>query len=228
MFANFGVSHYCPVCSNYLRSFLPHGSPPEPNFLCPVCGTKPPHRLARLYVDTHPELFRRGGLFVHLAPEPELRVVLEAKCRAAGMIYRCGGLGGIGEGNLDLRALNLPDGSVDAIYCCHVLNAMEDDLIGMREIRRVLKETGYALLQVPAFCQAATTLEGRDVNQRIQFFADPLIFRFYTDADYQARLRDARFQIEVHRARDYDDAAVERMQLKSELLHVCTPLGRQQ
>lgn len=49
----------------------------------------------------------------------------------------------------DIHALPLEDNSVDAIVCIAVLEHVEDPLLAMREIHRVLKPGGFCFLYVP-------------------------------------------------------------------------------
>lgn len=59
------------------------------------------------------------------------------------------GLGTVREG--DMRALPLPDGSVDLVLATDVAEHVEDDHNALSEICRVLRPGGVALITVPAF-----------------------------------------------------------------------------
>lgn len=216
-----GTKFRCSCCKSHLSGFLPHGQPAEPQFLCPVCRSKPPHRLAALLFDLHPEWFSRGGMLLHVAPEEELKIKLRARADVCGMTYLCGGITGIGPEYIDLLNLPMEDQSVDLIYCCHVLNMVEDDLAAMREVRRVLRPSGVALLQVPAFYSGETTLESVDEEDRKRKFSDPMMYRCYTDLDYVHRLNRCGFRVARFRASDFEPSLVQRHQLKQEVLHAC-------
>jgi SAM-dependent methyltransferase len=221
--AHAGWHRRCNICGARLRGFLAHGIPPEPDFLCPLCRSKPPHRLSSTYFDQHPELFRRGGILLHVAPEPGLgRKLREAASRHA-MTYRCGSITGNGHSFIDLRHLPFDAGTVDLVYCCHVLNAMSEDRQAMAELRRVLAPGGVALLQVPAFGTGPNTVETSGAAERMQEFGDEGIYRRYTNADYRARLEAAGFAVEEFRAESLPGPDRERHQLKQEHVHVCRP-----
>ena len=49
----------------------------------------------------------------------------------------------------DIHALPLGNSSIDAVICMSVLEHVEDPLLAVREIYRVLKPNGYAFLYVP-------------------------------------------------------------------------------
>ncbi len=218
-FRHRGSNYFCPICGSHLREFVPSGN--EPAFRCPVCISKPPHRLALRYFELHPELFITGETLVHIAPEPELGRWLNVRAKQAGMTYRPGGIKGIGAEHLDLRGLPFADRSIHLFYCCHVLNAMQEDRQAMAEIHRVMHPQGVALLQVPAFHQGDQTLETHSLTERMAAFHDEGIYRCYTDEDYISRLNAVGFHVEHFRATEQPAELVQRTQLKQEVLHVC-------
>lgn len=217
-----GFARYCPVCSSHLLRFVPHGVPEEAEAVCPVCRCKAPHRLACLYFKSNPQLFRPGGLMLHIAPEPELGRRLREWAESNGMAYRCGCITATGDRYFDIQSLPFATGSIDLIYCCHVLNCMQEDRAGMRELLRVLRAQGTALLQVPAFHTGKTTLETYSLEDRLRTFYDEGIYRCYTDADYVHRLSAAGFCVRHFRAEGFAPAEIRRYSLKREVLHICT------
>ena len=80
-----------------------------------------------------------------------------------------------------------------------------------------------ALLHVPAYHTGEHTLETSTRSERLAAFADDSIFRSYTDADYQARLRECGFDMAVYRAEVLEPELSRRMSMKREVLHVCRP-----
>lgn len=50
---------------------------------------------------------------------------------------------------MDLTNLNFKNFSFDLVICSHVLEHIKEDLIGIKEIYRVLKKNGTALFQIP-------------------------------------------------------------------------------
>ena len=218
---SFGWQRYCLICNSRLNGFLTHGEPPETDFRCPVCHSKPPHRLAAYYFNEHPEIYRDGGTFVHIAAEAGLGPYLAGLAQHRGMRYRCGDVKGVGESHLDLLALPFADGSVHMLYACHVLNSLQEDRAAMREVRRVLHPDGVAILQVPAFCTADDTIETHGHEERMRAFADDGIYRCYTNADYEQRLQASGFTVECVRAASFPAEQVRKAALKQEILHAC-------
>ena len=71
--------------------------------------------------------------------------------------------------------LDIPysDNTFDLIICNHVLEHVPNDMLGMKELNRVLKKGGYAILQVPISANSLKTFEDYTVtkpkNRKIVF-----------------------------------------------------------
>ena len=63
---------------------------------------------------------------------------------------------------MDITDIEFPDETFSVIYCSHVLEHVIDDRRAMRELCRVLRSDGWALLQVPI--SAKTTFEDPSVT----------------------------------------------------------------
>lgn len=50
---------------------------------------------------------------------------------------------------MDIQSMPFAENSFDVVLCNHVLEHVNDDLVALREISRVLKPGGFAILQVP-------------------------------------------------------------------------------
>lgn len=220
---NLGLNRQCNICGSFIRRFDGHKNDSDKEYYCPVCGSKPPHRLAMMFMCTDRMPWRADGILLHVAPEPGLGRRLRRLAKRHQMRYVSGSISGQGDQYLDILSLPFPDRSIDIIYCCHVLNCMPDDQAAMREVRRVLRPDGVALLQVPAFYTGSDTLEAKSLEERVALFADEGIFRAYTPTSYLGRLNAAGFEAEV-----YSGCSVSRRErdfhvLYNEVLHVCRP-----
>ncbi len=124
--------------------------------------------------------------------------------------------------------MHLPfaDASVHLLYCCHVINALQEDRLAIAEVFRVLHPQGTALLQVPAYEPGAKTIETTSRDERLAAFQDDGIYRCYTAADYIDRLQTAGFVVECFRSSHQPQPMVSRYELKGEVLHVCTKPGK--
>lgn len=52
---------------------------------------------------------------------------------------------------MDIHQIPFDDNEFDVVLCNHVLEHVDNDLLAMSEIRRVLRKDGWAIMQVPFF-----------------------------------------------------------------------------
>jgi len=189
-----GKEKHCPLCGSDLSTFLPHGNPVREQSVCPVCFSRERHRLAWSYLERNLPNDGAGIRMLHLAPEPELSRRLRAK---KDLEYVCGDINANDGVRLDVHRLPFADRSFDFVYCSHVLNMVRDDVAALREIGRVLRPQGIAVLQVPLAEQAETVeaQPGWTTEQRLVEFRDPLMWRRH-GADTVARLERSGLQVE--------------------------------
>jgi SAM-dependent methyltransferase len=116
----------------------------RPDAVCPGCGSLERHRLAFLLL-SHDLGCDHSTL--HVAPEPPIASWLQ-RCSAEGK-YLSIDLAGTAMQRMDLTALSLPDQCMTLIWCSHVLEHIPDDRQAMREMHRVLRPGGAAVIQVP-------------------------------------------------------------------------------
>lgn len=191
---------FCPLCERSAWRFeaLRAGSPDRGR--CPHCGSLQRHRLLWLYLRDHTDLLHAPRKRVlHWAPEPALGDRLAA---TEAIDYVSADLEpGAAELVLDISDIDLPDDSVDVVICVHVLEHVPDDRRALRELRRILRPGGWAVLQVPI--QVTETDE--DVTEtspavRLERFGQEDHVRRYGE-DFFDRVRDAGFHVEIHDCR---------------------------
>jgi SAM-dependent methyltransferase len=140
----------CPVCTRSFRKFLPYGRiNPRPNALCPNCLSLERHRLIWLYLRKKTDFFNGKKSVLHIAPEAcfmrgfekihqELYITTDIESPLAKV-------------KADIHNLPFSDQSFEVVLCNHVLEHVADDIAAMKEICRVLRPGGYAIMQVPFF-----------------------------------------------------------------------------
>lgn len=115
--------------------------------VCPRCGALERHRLQAAVVR---ELVESGQLsdvrVLHCAPDKCLSGLLR---RVALTYVTADYAEGEVDMYLDLCRLPFPDASFDLVFASHVLEHIFDDRAAVREIRRVLRPGGIAILPVP-------------------------------------------------------------------------------
>lgn len=196
-----GKERYCPVCGKSSLRFRPFGSPPREDAQCIHCRALERHRFLWHYLDTKTNLFDGAHKkMLHVAPEACFSSILK---KLLGSNYLTADLlNPKVMVKMDITDIEYPDESFDIIFCNHVLEHVGDDKRAMRELFRVLKSDGWAILLVPI--TAETTFEDPSIvtpEERIRAFGQADHVRRY-GPDYIERLRDAGFSVEVFKAND--------------------------
>lgn len=96
----------------------------------------------------------------------------------------------------DATALSFDEKSFDLIIASHILEHIPDDAKAMREISRVLKENGIAILQVPYSPILPATIEEPgidDPERQATLYGQKDHVRIYAFDDYLHRLTNAGF-----------------------------------
>ena len=216
----------CPFCGAHLRCFLPYSG--SQNALCPYCFTLARHRTLWFYLLEHTNLFSERLRVLHVAPE----YALQRKLRACpNLDYTSADLTSVEAMEyMDITAIPYADKTVDVILCSHVLEHIPDDRKAMREICRILKPGGWAILLVPFDPNRATTLEDPsivDPRERERLYGQPDHVRLYGKKDYIARLKQAGFTVTVSvPASTLDPSLIERHGLQTDMtIFHCTKLA---
>jgi hypothetical protein len=219
----YGNARVCPICDSRVRRFLAFGVERRPDARCPVCGSLERHRMAWPFLRQRTDLFEpRPRRLLHIAPEP----VLEAKLRRlAHLDYLSADLSDPrAMVRMDITDIQFPDGSFDVIFCSHVLEHVPDDRAAMREIRRVLKADGWAIIQVPVIDGPTyEDLSITDPAERERLFGQSDHVRNYGN-DFPDRLKASGFRVEVIRAADFmtPEDLVRHAVPAGETIHYCT------
>lgn len=127
---------------------------------CPRCGELERARVQMLVLKQLFEATNTHSMSVlHFAPENAFRKYFRqhfgnyrsADLRRPDVDYQC-----------DVQEIPVADGSFDLVFASHVLEYPEDDRKAIREIRRVLKPGGMAILPVPIMHDKTVDLTERN------------------------------------------------------------------
>ena len=144
----------CPCCGGRFSRFMP-GLSHRDTRVCPRCGAQERHRALWLYMRQRTDLFARPQLSIlHWAPEYALQRSLGALPNAAYVSADIGGDEAMQH--MDMTDVPFKDDAFDLIVCVHVLEHVPDDRQAIREMVRVLKPGGTALLLVPIVLEQPT------------------------------------------------------------------------
>ena len=199
----------CPFCGWHFRRFRPAGFHypviiekrvigghwHEDN-VCPRCMSNARERLAYLYLKDRTSLFQNPARLLHIAPEPQLARVLK---RSSNIKYVSADLFEPGVmSRFDIQKTPFADETFDVVISNHVMEHVSDDSVAMREVHRILKPGGWAMLQVPIALALDRTIEDPTATtdeQRIERFGQEDHVRLYSRPDYIARLQAAGFSV---------------------------------
>jgi SAM-dependent methyltransferase len=140
----------CPICETGFRKFLPYGRVnPRSQALCPSCLSLERHRLIWLFLKSQTSFFTEKKSVLHIAPEACFIPRFE---KIHGEGYLTADIESpLAKVKMDIHNIPFADQTFDVVLCNHVLEHVQDDRTATREIFRVLKPGGLAILQVPFF-----------------------------------------------------------------------------
>ncbi len=185
----------CPCCDHSFSRFLPAGVAKRPNARCPNCGSLERHRMVWLYLQRQTNFLSANLSVLDVAPEEFMQRKLHA---LANLDYLSIDLvSPLAMKKMDVTKLELTDESFDVAFCNHVFEHIPNDLQAMREVRRILKSGGWAILQTPVDLSRATTDEDpsiTDPQELLRRFGQTDHIRIY-GRDLFDRLREAGWDI---------------------------------
>jgi len=183
----------CPICNSKFRKFLPYGNKGDVNRLCPKCLSLERHRLLWLYLKNKTNFFSEKLRVLHIAPEQSF---LKRFKKSSNLSYTTGDIESpIADVKMDIKQIPFNENQFDVIICNHVLEHIDDEQKALKEILRVLKPNGWAILQVPINYSLETTFEDNSIvsaKDREKYFGQYDHVRFH-GKDYPKRLENAGF-----------------------------------
>ena len=201
-FARPWLARTCPICG-YTGVFVSVGHPPRWDARCPQCGGRERHRLMHLWVHEGGGDKLAGKRILHFAPEKSLMRQMRgnplyetADLHQPGLTHR-----------VDITKVPLPDAGYDVVIANHVLEHIDDDREAMRELFRLLKPGGLALLSVPINATRQQTYEDASISDAAGRFAhfSAEDHRRYYGLDFADRLAEVGFRTSIFRMSPQDE-----------------------
>lgn len=192
---NKGNEVECPVCQSQYKKFLPYGRIARENALCPNCLALERHRLMWLFLKEKTDFFTGKLKVLHIAPE---HCFIERFEALPNLDYITADIESpLAKVKMDVHSIPFPDHSFDVIFCNHVLEHVDDDILACSEFNRVLKPGGWGILQSPVY-PLEKTLEDKSIidpaERERQFGQRDHVRKF--GKDYAERLRKSGLRIE--------------------------------
>lgn len=218
-----GYRFQCPVDGRTYRRFLPYGRiNARPNALCPGSLTLERHRLMWLFLQNKTNFFTRQHRLLHVAPEICFIEIFE---QMNNLDYITADLESPwAKVKMDLHDVPFEDNSFDVVFCNHVMEHVEDDIQCMKELYRVLRPGGWAIIQSPVY-DMLQTLEDPSVTgpeERERMFGQRDHVRMYGQ-DYAQRLSQGGFKVTED---DYIDSFTKEQRswyslMEGEIIYFC-------
>ncbi len=214
----------CPICGGHFRKFLTFGVVPKPNAVCPRCTSHGRHRLLWLYLRDRTDFFRSNLKVLYFAP---MNIFQHKMLKMKNLDYCSADIDSpLAMTKQDITDINIPDDSFDCIICYHVFEHVLDDEKAMKEVFRILRPGGWAILQVPIDQNRERTFEDPDVTtpeEREKVFGHWEHVRIY-GLDYRERLAGAGFSVKEDRyATELDPQLARKYSIGTEeIIHFCT------
>jgi SAM-dependent methyltransferase len=186
-----GSKHQCPVCEKKLSGFiiLENG-----DAICPFCGSLP--RTRRLWKLLMEEL-KITGKVLHFSPSRSLYRRLK-KNKTIDYVSTDFENEFLADKKYDITNLEADDNQFDFIICYHILEHIEKDLQAMKELFRVLKPRGTAIIQTP-FKEGAI-YENEKItspeDRKTHFYQEDHV-RIYSVEGLKLRLEKSGFDVKV-------------------------------
>ncbi|MFK5976874.1 MAG: methyltransferase domain-containing protein [Sulfurovum sp.] len=216
LFLHKGNSYLCPFCGYSSKDLAPIGydfpviiekqviGAGKRDAGCYKCGSIDRERLVYIYLKHIMKIFNNKGKqlkILHFAPEKNLsKTILDFGFND----YTCGDLFTEGYSypnsvkNINVLNISYNEKTFDLIICNHILEHIPNDIDAMKELFRVLKNGGKAILQVPISKNTDKTFEDFSItepNQREIVFGQFDHIRIYGQ-DYSKRLSSVGFSVE--------------------------------
>lgn len=138
---------YCPICekASYFGQF---GNPLRKRARCMFCGALERHRLLWLFLKEKTALFdKTDKKILHIAAEKCFEGRFKRAFRENYLTADIDNPSAMVK--MDITDIRYADERFDVVICNHVLEHIVDDAKAMREIYRILKTGGWAILLVP-------------------------------------------------------------------------------
>lgn len=149
----------CPVCNSKYRKFLPYGrnTSSRENALCPSCLSLERHRLMALYMKRKTNFYTANLKVLHVAPE---YCFIDRFEQMKNLDYITADIESpLAKVKMDIHQIPFPENTFDVAICNHVMEHVDDYILAMSELHRVLKPGGWALIQSPQDMKYEVTYE---------------------------------------------------------------------
>ena len=193
----FGKEFHCNCCNKSFRKFLSKGNVERKNVRCPYCDSLERTRVLDLYLDREINIYEEENISIlHFAPEEglfnKLRKIRNVEYVDADINPA------YARTIIDITSIPYPDNYFDYIICSHVLGHVPNEALAIREMHRVLKDSGTALI-LTLLNNTGGTIEdetARSAKEKLERYGEPDLERLHGN-DFEKRLKNGGFKTRV-------------------------------
>jgi len=157
-----GTKFTDPINGKSYSKFFPYGyNKQRKNALSLGTLSLERHRLLWLFLKNETSFFNSENKILHIAPEQCFYSFFKKHFKN---YYTADLNSPLAEYKVDVCKMPFEDNSFDFILCNHVLEHVYDDDLAIKELRRVLKKNGIAIMQVPIKNELNKTIDGRNIQ----------------------------------------------------------------
>lgn len=187
-----GKKHQCNICGKYLRIFVLLSNADS---LCPNCGSLKRNR--RLWSLLETEFLVPNSVVLDFSPS---RCLYRKMKKMKNINYQSTDLSRdfIADYRFDITNLEISDNTFDLIICYHILEHIDNDILAIKELFRVMKPGAKALIQTPF--KDGEIYEDNNIitkEDRIKHFGQEDHVRIYSVSGLNKRLQDCGFFVEI-------------------------------
>lgn len=187
-----GTKYECTICESKLSRFA---SLENSNNICPICGSLP--RTRRLYQMLNEEFLHPNFTVLDFSPP---RILYSKLKKRKNIHYFSTDFENefFADYKFDIQHIEQPNQTFDLIICYHILEHIPNDLLAMKELYRVLKNEGKAIIQTPL--KKGVIYENDEIvtpKDRLLHFGQDDHVRIYSISGLEQRLKEAGFITQV-------------------------------
>ena len=218
-----GTKFTDPINGKSYNKFFPYGyNNQRKNALSLGTLSLERHRLLWLYLKNETKFFNTKNNILHIAPEQCYYNIFK---KHFNNYYTADLNSPLAEYKVDICKMPFGDDQFDFILCNHVLEHVYDDDLAIKELQRVLKINGVAILQVPIKVELNKTIDGRKIKDpkiRNKMFGQYDHLRTY-GKDFFDKIEKHGFRVQRVVYCDYltDDQIKKYGLVKDEIIPVC-------
>ena len=187
----------CPCCDGKFSTFLAYGNVPREQAVCPRCNALERNRVLWLYLTKVLNIQEKKWKILHFAPERTLEKRMK---QLKKLTYIGADLNpDLADYQMDITQIPHKENEFDLIICSHVLGHVPDEGLAIREMKRVLKKDGLAIVMTVIDLNNSKTYENEAIKtpeERLKNYGEDDLTRLH-GLDFGQRLKTQGFEVEA-------------------------------